>query len=103
MPERRWTGLLDVVDYTAEMLGLERTAWLSEHTTTSLGTTVALRMASLWVDGERSLLEIGRRVALSTGLPADLAVLERYFRDLAEAGAVVLREQHLSAGAEGCP
>jgi hypothetical protein len=93
VPVRHWTGPLDVLYYPPEVLGWEKTAWLIEHTTRSLGVFTMVGMAALWVDGKRSLLEIARRVALGTGMEVDLEVLLHYFRDLAETGVVSLRER----------
>jgi len=93
VPVRHWTGPLDVLYYPPEVLGWEKTAWLIEHMTRSLGVFTMLGMASLWVDGKRSLLEIARRVALGTGMEVDLEVLLHYFRDLAEIGIVSLQER----------
>jgi hypothetical protein len=93
VPGRHWTGSLDVLYYPPEALGWEKTAWLIEHMTRSLGVFTMLGMASLWVDGKRSLLEIARRVALGTGMEVDLEVLLHYFRDLAEIGIVSLQER----------
>jgi hypothetical protein len=93
MPVRHWTGPLDVLYYPPEALGWEKTAWLVEHMTRSLGVFTMLGMATLWVDGKRSLLEIARRVALGTGIEVNLGVLLHYFRDLAEIGVVSLQER----------
>nr|NIO71923.1 M28 family peptidase [Anaerolineae bacterium] len=93
VPVRHWTGPLDVLYYLPEALGWEKTAWLIEHMTRSLGVFTMLGMATLWVDGKRSLLEIARRVALGTGMEVDLEVLLHYFRDLAETGVVSLQER----------
>ena len=93
MPVRHWTGPLNVLYYPPEALGWEKTAWLIEHMTRSLGVFTMLGMASLWVDGKRSLLEIARRVALGTGMKVDLEVLLHYFRDLAEIGIMSLQER----------
>jgi hypothetical protein len=84
---------LDVLYYPPEVLGWEKTAWLIKHMTRSLGVFTMLGMASLWVDGKRSLLEIVHRVALGTGMEIDLEVLLHYFRDLAEIGIVSLQER----------
>jgi len=93
VPVRHWTGPLDVLYYPPEVLGWEKTAWLIEHLTRSLGVFAMLGMAALWVDGKRSLLDIARRVALGTGIEVDLEVLLHYFWDLAEIGIVSLRER----------
>jgi hypothetical protein len=93
VPVRHWTGPLNVLYYTPEALGWEKTAWLIEHMTRSLGVFTMLGMAALWVDGKRSVLEIARRVALGTGMEVDLEVLLHYFRDLAEIGIMSLRER----------
>jgi hypothetical protein len=93
VPVRHWTGPLNVLYYPPEVLGWEKTAWLIEHITKSLGVFTMLGMATLWVDGKRSLLEIARRVALGTGMEVDLEVLLHYFRDLAEIGVVSLQER----------
>ncbi len=93
LPVRHWTGPLNVLYYPPEVLGWEKTAWLIKHMTRSLGVFTMLGMASLWVDGKRSLLEIARRVARGTGMEVDLEVLLHYFRDLAEIGIVSLQER----------
>jgi hypothetical protein len=93
VPVRHWTGPLNVLYYLPEALGWEKTAWLIEDMTRSLGVFTMLGMSSLWVDGKRSLLEIARRVALGTGMEVDLEVLLHYFRDLAETGIVSLQER----------
>jgi hypothetical protein len=93
VPARHWTGPLNVLYYPPEVLGWEKTAWLVEHMTKSLGIFTMLGMAALWVDGKRSLLEIARRVALGTGMEVDLEVLLHYFRDLAEIGVMSLQER----------
>jgi hypothetical protein len=93
VPVRHWTGPLNVLYYPPEALGWEKTAWLIEHMTRSLGVFTMLGMAALWVDGKRSLLEIARRVTLGTGIEVDLEVLLHYFRDLAEIGVASLRDK----------
>jgi len=91
VPTRQWVGLLNT-DYPAEVLGFDRAAWLTEKTARSLGATVLLRMASLWVDGRRDLLEIARLASLSTGVEPDCELILHFFRDLADAGAITLSE-----------
>jgi hypothetical protein len=93
VPVRHWTGPLNILYYPPEVLGWEKTAWLIEHMTGSLGVFTMLGMATLWVDGKRSLLDIARRVALGTGIEVDLEVLHHYFRDLVEIGVMSLRER----------
>jgi hypothetical protein len=93
VPVRHWTGPLNVLYYPPEALGWEKTAWLIEHMTESLGVFTMLGTATLWVDGKRSLLDIARRVALGTGIEVDLEVLLHYFRDLVEIGVASLRER----------
>jgi hypothetical protein len=93
VPVRHWTGPLDVLYYPPEVLGWEKTAWLTEHAAKSLDVFTMLGMAALWVDGKRSLLEIARRIALGTRMEVDLKVLLHYFRDLAEIGVVSLQKR----------
>jgi hypothetical protein len=90
VPERHWEGPLDMLSYTSRKLGWERTIWFVEEMSKSLGLFSIITMASLWVDGKRSLLEIARRVELGIGMDVDLDVFIRYFRDLEETGAVRL-------------
>lgn len=93
VPVRHWKGTLNVLYYPPDVLGWERTAWLTEHAAKNLGVFSMLGMAALWVDGKRSLLEIARRINLGTGMEVDLEVLLHYFRDLAEIGIVSLPER----------
>ncbi len=91
IPIRKWTGPLNGIGFITDKLGWDQVAWLRKLMTKDLSLRTITDHAAMWVDDERNLLEIARRVTLSTGISVEVETLIRYFHHLSEAGVVELR------------
>ncbi|HBR10099.1 TPA: hypothetical protein DD712_02440 [Candidatus Acetothermia bacterium] len=91
IPIRKWTGPLNGIGFITAKLGWKRVAWLRKLMTKDLSLRTITDHAAMWVDGKRNLLEIARRVTLSTGISVEVETLIRYFRHLAEVEVIELR------------
>lgn len=94
VPVKKWTGPLNITAI-AEDLSWESTRWLRESMM-EVPPTIAtlLRNATMWVDGDRNLLQIAGRIgALNPQVPVDLEALIHFFMDLAHVGLVEFKSQ----------
>jgi aminopeptidase YwaD len=91
IPHRLFPGPLSLDGHVRRLGEAERDAWweLGQRISKEASQTVPV-LAQYWADGRRTVAEIGRQIALETGIEATSALVE-YFRFVERLGLVDLK------------